>query len=233
MAQKGSNRFKGISEKVEAKRAYVVDEAIELVKETGTAAFDETVEVALKLGVDTSKGDQSVRGTVVLPHGTGKVPRVAVFAEGEVVRDAEGAGADRVGGEDLVEAIQQGWDEFDVLVAQPQMMRVVGRLGKMLGPRMPNKKAGTITDDIASAVGALKSGQVEFKMDRGGVVAVPLGKVSFSSDQLRENLSTLVDAVLAARPAAATGRYIVSISLSASMGPGVSLDVSEATSRAA
>lgn len=233
MAQTGSKRFKGISEKVEPKRAYVVDEAIELVKETGTAAFDETVEVALKLGVDASKGDQSVRGTVVLPHGTGKVPRVAVFAEGEVVRDAEAAGADRVGGEDLVEAIQQGWDEFDVLVAQPQMMRVVGRLGKMLGPRMPNKKAGTITDDIASAVGALKSGRVEFKMDRGGVVAVPLGKVSFSSEQLRENLSTLVDAVLAARPAAATGRYIVSISLSASMGPGVRLDVSEATSRAA
>jgi len=233
MAHRGSKRFNSISAKVEPKRAYAVEEAIELVRETGTAAFDETVEVAIKVGVDTSKGDQSVRGTVVLPHGTGKVPRVAVFAEGEVVREAEAAGADRVGGEDLVEAIQQGWDEFDVLVAQPQMMRVVGRLGKMLGPRMPNKKAGTITDDIAGTVTALKSGRVEFKMDRGGVVAVPIGKVSFSAEQLRENLDTLVDAVLAARPAAATGRYIVSMSISASMGPGIRLDVSEATSRAA
>ncbi len=233
MAHRGSKRFNSISAKVEPKRAYAVEEAIELVRETGTAAFDETVEVAIKVGVDTSKGDQSVRGTVVLPHGTGKVPRVAVFAEGEVVREAEAAGADRVGGEDLVEAIQQGWDEFDVLVAQPQMMRVVGRLGKTLGPRMPNKKAGTITDDIAGTVTALKSGRVEFKMDRGGVVAVPIGKVSFSAEQLRENLDTLVDAVLAARPAAATGRYIVSMSISASMGPGIRLDVSEATSRAA
>ena len=233
MAHKGSKRFNGISAKVEPKQAYALDEAIELVKETGTAAFDETVEIALKLGVDTGKGDQSVRGTVVLPHGTGKVPRVAVFAEGEVVRDAEAAGADRVGGEDLVEAIQQGWDEFDVLVAQPQMMRVVGRLGKMLGPRMPNKKAGTITEDIAGGVSALKSGRVEFKMDRGGVVAVPIGKVSFSVEQLRENLNTLVDAVVAARPAAATGRYIASISLSASMGPGVKVDVAKAINRAA
>jgi large subunit ribosomal protein L1 len=233
MAQKHSKRFNGLSERVDADARYAVDKAIELVKETASANFDETVEVAVKVGVETDKGEQSVRGTVVLPHGTGKVPRVAVFAEGEAVRAAEAAGADRVGGEDLVEEIQNGWDEFDILVAQPQMMRVVGRLGKMLGPRMPSKKAGNITDNVAGAVEALKSGRAEFKMDRGGVLHVAIGKVSFSAEQLRENLTTLIDGVVAARPAAATGRYIVSITLSASMGPGIGLDVREATARAA
>jgi len=140
---------------------------------------------------------------------------------------------DRVGGEDLVEAIEQGWDEFDILAAQPQMMRIVGRLGKMLGPRMPSKKAGNITDDVARAVEALKSGRAEFKMDRGAVLHVPIGKASFSTQQLRENLRTLIDAVVAARPAAAAGRYILSIALAASMGPGINLDVTEATARAA
>lgn len=233
MGKKHSRRFNGLNDKVDPERQYPVDEAIELVKETASAGFDETVEVAIKLGVDPGKGEQSVRGTVVLPHGTGKVPRVAVFAEGEAVRAAEAAGADRVGGEDLVQEIEQGWDEFDILVAQPQMMRVVGRLGKMLGPRMPSKKAGNITDDVASAVEALKSGRAEFKMDRGAVLHVAIGKVSFSAAQLRENLRTLMDGVLAARPAAATGRYILSIALSASMGPGIRLDVSQVTARAA
>jgi len=233
MAQRRSKRFKEASERVDLRRTYSVEEGIELVHQSATAGFDETVEVAVRLGVDSGKGEQAVRGTVVLPHGTGKVPRVAVFAEGEAVRQAEGAGADRVGGEDLVEAIQQGWDEFDVLVAQPQMMRVVGRLGKMLGPRMPNKKAGTIVDDVAAAVKALKSGRVEFKMDRGAVLHVPIGKVGFSAEQLRENLQVLIDAVVSARPAAASGRYIVSITLSSTMGPGVKLDVNAAIAKAA
>jgi large subunit ribosomal protein L1 len=233
MAQRRSKRFKEASEQVDLRRTYGVEEGIALVQQTATAGFDETVEVAVRLGVDSGKGDQAVRGTVVLPHGTGKVPRVVVFAEGEAVRQAEGAGADRVGGEDLVEEIQQGWDEFDVLVAQPQMMRVVGRLGKMLGPRMPNKKAGTIIDDVAAAVSALKSGRVEFKMDRGAVLHIPIGKVAFSPEQLRENLQVLIDAVVSARPAAASGRYIVSITLSSTMGPGVKLDVTAAIAKAA
>lgn len=231
MAKKGSKRYEAAREKVADDRYYSIEEAIELVKETATANFDETVECAIKLGVVPGKGDQNVRGTVVLPHGTGKVPRVAVFAEGEAVREAEAAGADRVGGEDLVEAIQNGWDDFDVLVAQPQMMRIVGPLGKQLGPRMPSKKAGNITDDVAAAVKSLKSGKVEFKMDRGAVLHVPIGRVSFSTEQLVENFNTLISAVLAARPAAATGRFIRSITLSSTMGPGVKVDVSEVASR--
>ena len=228
MAKKNSKRYEAAREKVAGDRYYSVEEAIELVKQTATANFDETVECAIKLGVTPGKGDQNVRGTVVLPHGTGKVPRVAGFAEGEAVRAAEAAGADRVGGEDLVEAIQNGWDDFDVLVAQPQMMRIVGPLGKQLGPRMPSKKAGNITEDVAAAVASLKSGKVEFKMDRGAVLHVPIGRVSFSTEQLVENFNTLISAVLAARPAAATGRFIRSITLSSTMGPGVKVDVSEA-----
>jgi len=169
----------------------------------------------------------------VLPHGTGKVPRVAVFAEGEAVRDAEAAGADRVGGEDLVEAIRDGWDEFDVLVAQPQMMRVVGPLGKQLGPRMPSKKAGNVTDNIAGAVESLKSGKVEFRMDRGAVLHVPVGRVSFTREQLGENFRTLIEAVVAARPASATGRFIRGITLSSTMGPGIKVEVSDVVTRRA
>ncbi|MCD6361629.1 MAG: 50S ribosomal protein L1 [Armatimonadetes bacterium] len=233
MSSSHSKRYQAAREKVEAERAYPVDEALALVKELASAGFDETVEVAIKLGVQAGKGDQNVRGTVVLPHGTGKVPRVAVFAEGEAVREAEAAGADRIGGEDLVKAIQDGWDEFDILVAQPSMMKIVGPLGKKLGPRMPSKKAGNVTDDVASAVAALKSGRAEFKIDRGGVLHVPIGKVSYEVQQLRENFDTLLDAVLAARPSSLTGRYIQNIVVSSSMGPGVKVDVAEATSRAA
>ncbi|HUS80046.1 MAG TPA: 50S ribosomal protein L1, partial [Armatimonadota bacterium] len=210
-----------------------VDEALALVKQLASAGFDETVEVAIKLGVQPGKGDQNVRGTIVLPHGTGKVPRVAVFAEGETVRAAEAAGADRVGGEDLVKAIDEGWDEFDILVAQPSMMRVVGPLGKKLGPRMPSKKAGNVTDDVAAAVAALKSGRAEFKMDRGAVLHVSIGKVSFDAQQLKENLQVLMGAVIAARPSSASGRYIRSIAVSSSMGPGIMLDTADATAQAA
>ncbi len=227
MARNGSRRFEEASEKVEPRRYYAFGEAISLVKETATADFDESVDCAIKLGVETGKGEQNVRGTVVLPHGTGKVPRVAVFAEGEAVRAAEAAGADRVGGEDLVEAIRDGWDDFDILVAQPQMMRVVGPLGKQLGPRMPSKKAGNITDDVAGAVAALKSGRVEFKMDRGAVLHLPLGLTSFSEEQLKENFETLIMGVVAARPATVTGRFIRSITISATMGPGIKVDATD------
>jgi len=233
MAKTGSRRYEEAREQVDPEHYYPIDEALELIQATATADFDETVDCAIKLGVTPGKGDQNVRGTVVLPHGTGKVPRVAVFAEGEAVRDAEAAGADRVGGEDLVQAIQEGWSDFDILVAQPQMMRVVGPLGKQLGPRMPSKKAGNITDDVAAAVTSLKSGRVEFKMDRGAVLHVPLGRVSFSTDQLRDNFSTLISAVQAARPASATGRFIRSITVSATMGPGIKIDLSEIVTRRA
>lgn len=225
MARTGSRRFQKSAELIDPNTTYGLEEALALVKETASANFDETVEIAIKLGVEPGKGDQNVRGTVVLPHGTGKVPRVAVFAEGEAVREAEAAGADRVGGEDLVKAIAEGWSEFDILVAQPAMMRVVGPLGKQLGPRMPSKKAGNITDDVAGAVSALKSGRAEFKLDRGAVLHVPIGKVSFDSEQLAENFRTLLDAVIAAKPSAAIGRFIRNIAVSSSMGPGVKIDV--------
>ncbi|MFO8080908.1 MAG: 50S ribosomal protein L1 [Armatimonadota bacterium] len=228
-----SRRYEEAREKVDVKHYYTLDEAVSLVKDTATADFDETVDCAIKLGVQAGKGDQNVRGTVILPHGTGKVPRVAVFAEGEAVRAAEEAGADRVGGEDLVEDIRNGWDEFDILVAQPQMMRIVGPLGKQLGPRMPSKKAGNITDDVGTAVESLKGGKVEFKMDRGAVLHVPLGLTSFSDEEIRENFEALIKAVVAARPAAFSGRFIRSITLSATMGPGVKVLVSDVVTRRA
>ncbi|MGD9518988.1 MAG: 50S ribosomal protein L1 [Armatimonadota bacterium] len=225
-----SKRYKQTAEKVDRTVQYTPAEAIQLVKETSTAKFDETVEVHVRLGVDPAKGEQQVRGTVVLPHGTGKVPRVAVFAEGEAAKQAQDAGADRVGAEDLVTEIEQGWDDFDILVAQPQLMRIVGRLGKKLGPRMPSKKAGTITQDVAEVVAELKSGRVEFRIDRGGVIHAPVGRVSFTEQQLLENLITLLDAIIAARPAGVSGRYIRSITLTSTMGPGVKIDVDKALS---
>lgn len=219
-------------EKVDRDRTYSLDEAIRLAKETASAKFDETVEVHIKLGVDPAKGEQQVRGTVVLPHGIGKVPRVAVFAEGEAAKQALEAGADRVGAEDLVQDIENGWEDFDILIAQPQLMRVVGRLGRKLGARMPSKKAGTITQDVADVVRQVKSGRVEFRIDRGGVIHAPVGKVSFEDAQLRENLLTLLDAILNARPPGVTGRYIRSIALSSSMGPGIKVNVDEAVAAA-
>ena len=233
MAQTGSKRFRKSAELIDPNLTYGLEEALALVREAASAGFDETVEVAIKLGVEPGKGEENVRGIVVLPHGTGKVPRVAVFAEGEAVREAEAAGADRVGSEDLVKAIDEGWNEFDILVAQPAMMRVVGPLGKKLGPRMPSKKAGNVTDDVAGAVTALKSGRAEFKLDRGAVLHVAIGKVSFETEQLVENFRTLLDAVVAAKPSVAVGRFIRSIVVSSSMGPGVKIDVAAATEVAA
>ena len=226
---KTSKRYQEAYEKVDRADKYPLDEAIRLIKETASAQFDETIELHIKLGADPAKGEQTVRGTMVLPHGTGKVPRVAVFAPGEIAQQAREAGADRAGEEDLVEAIEQGWDEFDILVAHPQMMGLIGsRLGPILGPRMPSKKAGNITPDVAQAITELKSGRVEYRMDRGGEVHIPVGKVSFTDEQLHENIVELLHTLNAARPAALTGRFMRSATIAATMGPGIKLDLDEA-----
>ncbi|MCX7599129.1 MAG: 50S ribosomal protein L1 [Armatimonadetes bacterium] len=230
---KHSKRFSAIKTKIDPGQQYSVEDAVKLAKELASAKFDETVEVHIRLGVNPAKSEQQVRGTVVLPHGTGKVPRVVVFAEGEAVRQAEEAGADRVGNEDLIKDIEAGWSDFDILVAQPQLMKSIGRLGKILGPRMPSKKAGTIDTDVAAIVRELKSGRVEYRIDKGGVIHAPIGKVSFTDEQLAQNLYTLLDAVLNARPSGVTGRYIRSLTLSTTMGPGIKIDVDKAVAQAA
>lgn len=230
---KHSRRFSDLAKQIDRTKYYTMEEAISLAKETASAKFDETVEMHLKLGANPSKGDQAVRGTIVLPHGTGRVPRVAVFAEGDLAAAADAAGADRVGGEDLVQAIDEGWADFDILVAHPSMMRVVGRLGKKLGPRMPSKKSGNVTDDVAAAVAELKAGKVEYRMDRGAVVHCPLGKVSFTEEQLVENFKALLKAIIAARPSSLTGRYLRNLSVASSMGPGIKVSVEDAQAKSA
>lgn len=200
------------------------EEALQRVKEMASAKFDETVELAIRLGVDRRSGEQMVRGTVSLPHGSGKSPRVVAFARGEDVQRAEEAGADFVGAEDLVAKIEGGWKDFDALVATREMMRVVGRLGKRLGPRMPNPKAGTVGDDIAKIVRDLKGGRIQFRLDRGGNIQVPIGKASYAVDQLKENFGTVLQAVLRARPAAAKGQYLRKIAVSSTMGPSALVD---------
>lgn len=230
---KHSRRFADLAKQIERTKYYTIEEAIGLAKATASAKFDETVEMHLKLGANPSKGDQAVRGTIVLPHGTGRVPRVAVFAEGDLAAAAEAAGADRVGGEDLVQAIDEGWADFDILVAHPSMMRVVGRLGKKLGPRMPSKKSGNVTDDVAGAVAELKAGKVEYRMDRGAVVHCPLGKVSFTEEQLVENFKALLKAIIAARPSSLTGRYLKNLAVASSMGPGIKVSVEDAQAKSA
>ncbi len=231
-----SKRFVEVAKLVDKTQLYTVADAVELVKTTSTVKFDPTIEVSIRLGVDPAKGEQSVRGSLSLPHGTGKTPRIAVFAKGEAAEAAEQAGADRAGGEDLIEAIDGGWSEFDVLVAHAPIMREVGKLGKKLGPRMPNKKAGTIAatpDELSSIIRELKSGRVEFKMDRGAVLHVAVGRASFEASQLQENLDALIGAVVQARPSAAKGRYIIGIAIASTMGPGIKIDVQDATRRAA
>lgn len=228
---KHSKRYDELKSKVDRTKMYTMVEAIQLVRETASAKFDESVEMHLKLGANPSKGDQAVRGTIVLPHGTGKVPKVAVFAEGDVAAAAAAAGADRVGAEDLVQAIDEGWADFDILVASPNMMRIVGRLGKKLGPRMPSKKSGNVTDDPAAAVAELKAGKVEYRMDRGAVVHCPLGKVSFTEEQILENFRALLKAIQAARPSSLTGRYMRSLSVACSMGPGVKVSLEDALAK--
>jgi len=207
-------------------RLYSLDEAIPLVQQIKFTTFDETVEMALRLGVDPKHADQMVRGTVVLPHGLGKTKRVLVIANPDKQKEAQEAGADVVGGEEVVEKIQGGWMDFDAVVATPDMMRGVGRLGKVLGPRglMPNPKTGTVTTDIAKAVREIKAGKVEFRVDKTGIVHAPIGKTSFGSDRLLANARALVDSVMRAKPAAAKGKYLKSVTVSSTMGPGVHID---------
>jgi len=215
------------SAKLVDKPTYTVAEAIPLVKKAAFAKFDETVELAMRLGVDPKHADQMVRGTVVLPHGLGKSKRVIVIASGEKVREAREAGADEAGGDDMVQKIQGGWMDFDAVVATPDMMKSVGRLGKVLGPRglMPNPKTGTVTMDVAKAVKEVKAGKVEFRVDKTGIIHCPVGKVSFDADKLTENTQTLISSIIKAKPATAKGRYVKSIVVSSTMGPGIHIDV--------
>ena len=205
--------------------------AVKAAKDTAFAKFDESLDVAMRLGVDPKHADQMVRGTVVLPHGTGKTLRILVFAAGDKVREAEEAGADFVGGEELAKKVEGGWLEFDAIVATPDMMRVVGRLGRVLGPRglMPNPKTGTVTPDVAKAIGELKAGKVEFRTEKTGIVQAAVGKVSFSAEQLQANAEALIHAVLRAKPAAAKGKYVKSATVSTTMGPGLRLDEASIT----
>ncbi|MDR7483731.1 MAG: 50S ribosomal protein L1 [Armatimonadota bacterium] len=223
-------RYLTAAKQVEPRRLYAPEEGIRLVRSTASAKFSETIEAHLRLGVDPKQADQQVRGTVVLPHGTGRSVRVAVFAKGEKAREAEAAGADVVGAEDLIEKIQGGWLEFDVAVATPDMMGLVSRLGRILGPRglMPNPKAGTVTMDVGRAVRELKAGKIEFRLDKTGIIHVPIGKASFTEAQLLENFAALIDAVVRARPASAKGQYLRSVTLAATMGPGVRIDPAKA-----
>ena len=209
------------------KPAYTLTDAMPVLKKAAFAKFDETVEVAMRLGVDPKHADQMVRGTVVLPHGLGKSKRVIVIASGDKVREGREAGADEVGGDDLVQRIQGGWMDFDAVVATPDMMKSVGRLGKLLGPRglMPNPKTGTVTLDVARAVKEVKAGEVEFRVDKTGIIHCAVGKVSFEPDKLAENASALIQSVLKAKPASAKGKYVRSIVISSTMGPGFAIDL--------
>ncbi|UCD64322.1 MAG: 50S ribosomal protein L1 [Candidatus Zixiibacteriota bacterium] len=223
---KRSKNFQQYRSKVDRTRRYPLDEAVQIIKENHYAKFDETVEVAVRLGVNPKHADQMVRGTVALPNGTGKQVRVAVFAQGEKATEAGEAGADFVGAEDLAEKIKGGWTEFDVAVATPDMMKILGPLGKVLGPRglMPNPKTGTVTMDIGKAVKELKGGRIEFRVDKQANIAVAVGKLSFEANQIAENVLAFIDAVQRAKPAAAKGAYFLSASLCSTMSPGVKLD---------
>jgi large subunit ribosomal protein L1 len=225
---KHGKKYLEARQKVNREAKYSLDEALELLKETAKAKFDETVEVALRLGVDPKYPDQQVRGSVVLPHGTGKSVRVLVFAKGEKEKEAQEAGADFTGCEDLVARIQGGWLEFDKAVATPDMMGAVGKIGKILGPRglMPNPKVGTVTFDVARAVRDLKGGKVEFKVDKTGTLHAGIGKVSFGKEKIRENFMTFFEAILKAKPSAAKGAYIRTLALSTTMGVGIRLNAS-------
>jgi large subunit ribosomal protein L1 len=211
---------------VDRTKLYTPADAVQLLKELQTSKFDETVEVHMRLGVNVRHADQQLRGTVMLPHGTGRTATVAVFAQGDKAREAEEAGADIVGAEDLAQRIQEGFTDFDVAIATPDMMVVVGRLGRILGPqgKMPNPKTGTVTMDVAKAIEEVKAGKIEYRTDRTGIIHVPLGKKSFSAQSLVENYSAVLDEILRAKPAAAKGRYLRTITLSSTMGPGVKVD---------
>lgn len=233
MLPKHGRKYLEATRLIDRQATYDPTQAIDLVKQTARAKFDETVEVAVRLGVDPRHADQQVRGTVVLPHGIGKSRKVIVFAQGEKAKEAEEAGADVVGGEELVSKIQGGWLDFDVAIATPDMMSMVGRLGRILGPRglMPNPKTGTVTFDVGRAVKEAKAGKIEYRTDRGGVIHAPIGKVSFDTDKLVENFQVLVEALVKARPAAAKGQYLRSITIASTMGPGVKVNPLKALTR--
>ena len=227
MSQKQGKKFTAAAEAIES-RPYTLDEAIPLVQKIKFANFDETVEVHMRLGVDPKHADQMVRGTVVLPNGLGKSKKVLVITSGDNLRIAEEAGADLVGVEDMVNKIQsESWIDYDAVIATPDMMRSVGKLGKVLGPRglMPNPKTGTVTTDVAKAIGEIKAGKVEFRVDKTGVIHAPVGKVSFDQAKLLENAQSLIGAVIRAKPSAAKGKYVKSVTVCSTMGPGVALDV--------
>jgi large subunit ribosomal protein L1 len=220
-------KMKAVKEKIERIKEYSLEEAIRIVKESSYTKFDESVDLAFNLGIDPKKSDQMVKGSVVLPHGIGKKVKVLVFAKGEKEKEAADAGADIVGAEDLVEKISKGWLDFDKTVATPDMMGIVGKLGKILGPRglMPNPKLGTVTFDISRAVKEIKAGKVEYKAEKAGIIHVPIGKVSFADQKLFDNAKAVVDSILKAKPATSKGKYLKKISISSTMGPGVTVDI--------
>ena len=224
--KKHGKKYRAAAEKIEPGRKYDLESAVAKVKEISFAKFDETVELTIWLGVDPRKADQLVRGTIVLPHGLGKSKKVLVIAQGDKVREAEEAGADIVGGEDVVNRIKGGWTDFDAVIATPDMMRLVGGLGKVLGPRglMPNPKTGTVTPDVTTAVRETKAGKVEYRVDKTGVIHVGVGKVSFQPDKLRDNAKALLEAVVKAKPATAKGKYVKKVNLASTMSPGVLIE---------
>ncbi|HEY0143733.1 MAG TPA: 50S ribosomal protein L1 [Thermoanaerobaculia bacterium] len=232
MAKHGK-KYRAAAEKVE-QRPYQLDEAFGLLKQIAFAKFNETVELSMLLGVDPKHADQMVRGTTVLPHGTGQTKRVLVIAQGDKQREATEAGADLVGGDEIVERIQGGWTDFDAVIATPDMMRSVGKLGKVLGPRglMPNPKTGTVTFDVAKAIQEIKAGKVEFRVDKTAIIHVPVGKISFSADQLKDNASAIINAVRKAKPPAAKGKYVRSIYISSTMSPSLEIDAGVAETKA-
>ena len=224
---KKGKRYVESAKLVDRTNLYDVEEAVSIIKKTANAKFDETIEAHIKLGVDGRHADQQVRGAVVLPHGTGKKVRVLVFAKGDKVEEAQAAGADFVGGQELVPKIQnEGWRDFDVVVATPDMMGVVGRLGRVLGPKglMPNPKAGTVTMDVTKAVNDIKAGKIEYRLDKTNIIHVPVGKASFTEEQLADNFHTLMGAIVKAKPAAAKGQYLRSVTITSTMGPGIKLN---------
>ncbi|KEP25763.1 MULTISPECIES: 50S ribosomal protein L1 [Bacillus] len=227
MAKKGK-KYVEAAKLIERTKAYDVAEAVSLTKKANTAKFDATVEVAFRLGVDPRKNDQQIRGAVVLPNGTGKTQRVLVFAKGEKAKEAEAAGADYVGDSDYITKIQQGWFDFDVIVATPDMMGEVGKIGRVLGPKglMPNPKTGTVTFEVEKAINEIKAGKVEYRVDKAGNIHAPIGKVSFEDEKLVENFATIYETILKAKPAAAKGVYVKNVSVTSTMGPGVKVDPS-------
>ncbi|KKK37039.1 50S ribosomal protein L1 [Mesobacillus campisalis] len=232
MAKKGK-KYQEAAKLVDRSKAYSIQEAIELAKKTSIVKFDATVEAAFRLGVDPKKADQQIRGAVVLPNGTGKTQRVLVFAKGDKAKEAEAAGADYVGDSEYINKIQQGWFDFDVIVATPDMMGEVGKLGRVLGPKglMPNPKTGTVTFDVTKAVNEIKAGKVEYRVDKAGNIHVPIGKVSFEDQKLVENFNTIFDTMMKVKPAAAKGTYMKNVAVSTTMGPGVKVDPATATAK--